>query len=109
MSLAYSGYGTTVQDTGRGASATMHHDKDNKQKQGDQRQMNQGRDRDLKGQRNEEETGKPIQLDKDGKENQGGQHQQGGQEHQGGQHQQGGQQRPQERKPEQGQPTTHRP
>jgi hypothetical protein len=81
----------------------MHHDKDNKQKQGDQRQMNQERDRDLKGQRNEEETGKPVQLDKDGKENQGGQQHQGG-----GQHQQGGQQRPQERKPDQGQPT-HQP
>ena len=78
----------------------MHHDKDNKQKQGDQRQMNQERDRDAKGQRNEEETGKPVQLDKDGKENQGGQQHQGG-----GQHQQGGQQRPQERKPDQGQPT----
>ena len=74
------------------------HDK----QQGDQRQMDQGRDR-MKNQRNEEETGKPVQLDKDGKEQQGGQQHPGG-----GQHQQGGQQRPQERKPEQGQPT-HRP
>jgi hypothetical protein len=77
-------------------------------KQGDQRQMNEGRDRDPKNQRNEEETGKPVQLDKEGKENQGGQQQQGGQDKQGGQHQQGGQQRPQERKPDQGQPA-HRP
>jgi len=80
----------------------MRHDKGNTQKQGDQRQMNQERDPDLQNQRNEEETGKPVQFDKDGKENQGGP------QHQGGQHQQDGQQRPQERKPDQEQPA-HRP
>jgi hypothetical protein len=69
----------------------MHHDKQDKQnkpQQGDQRQanqgqMNQGRDRDMGNQRNDEEAGKPVQLDKDGKE-QGGQHQ-GGQQPPGGQ------------------------
>jgi hypothetical protein len=50
---------------------------DKQQKQSDQRQMNQERNRDMGNQRNEEETGKPVQLDKDGKEQQGGQHQGG--------------------------------
>ena len=55
------------------------HDK----QQENQRRMNE-RNRDMGNQRNEEETGKPVQLDKDDKEHQGGQHQ-GGQHHPGGQ------------------------
>jgi hypothetical protein len=47
----------------------------------DQREMSQGRNRDLGKDRNEEETGEPIQLDKDGKDQHGGKPQQ----HQGGQ------------------------
>jgi hypothetical protein len=70
-------------------------------KQGKQQGDQMNRHRDLGSQRNEEEIGKPVQFDKDGKERQGGQHQ-------GDQHQQGGQQRPPEHKPEQGQPT-HQP
>ena len=59
------------------------HDKQQHDKQQEnQRRMNE-RNRDMGSQRNEEETGKPVQLDNDGKEHQGGQHQ-GGQ-HQGGQ------------------------
>jgi hypothetical protein len=43
----------------------------------DQREMPQDQNRDLGNQRNEEETGKPLQLDKDGKEHQGGKDHQG--------------------------------
>jgi hypothetical protein len=46
----------------------------------DQRQMPHEQNRDLGNERNEEETGKPVQLDKDGKEQHGGkEHQQGNQ------------------------------
>jgi len=39
------------------------------------------RDQDLSNERNKEETGKPVQLDKDGKEPQGGKEHQGNQPH----------------------------
>jgi hypothetical protein len=65
----------------------MQHDKQGKQ-QRDPREMNQQRNR-VGSERNEEETGKPVELNKD-KENMGGQQRQGGQ---GGQ-QHGGQRNP---------------
>jgi translation initiation factor IF-2 len=71
---------------------TMHHDKQGKQ-QSDPREMNQQRNP-MGSERNEEETGKPLELNKDkDKENMGGQQRQAGQpgQQQGGQHQ-GGQQ-----------------
>jgi hypothetical protein len=71
------------------------HDKPQDKQQENQRRMAQDRNRDMGSQRNEEETGKPVQLDKDGKENQGGQ------QHDGHQHQGGQPRRPEtERKPE---------
>ena len=77
----------------------MHHDKKNQPQQGDKRPMAQDRDRDMSADRNEEETGKPVQLDKEDTGH-----------HQGGQHQGGApQQKPgTERKPDQGQHTTQR-
>jgi hypothetical protein len=76
----------------------MHHDKGQQQQQPkdrDQRQANpQQGNRDMSKERNEEETGKPVQLDKEGKDKE-----QHGTEHQGGQ-----QRRPEtERRPDQGQ------
>jgi len=72
------------------------HDKQDKQQE-NQRRMAQDRNRDMGSQRNEEETGKPVQLDKDGKEQHQGGQQHGGQQHQGGQ-----QRRPEtEHKPDQ--------
>jgi hypothetical protein len=47
--------------------------RDQQQTQRDQRQMDHERNRDMGNERNEEETGKPVQLDKEGKEHQGGQ------------------------------------
>ena len=71
-------------------------DKPQDKQQENERRVAQDRNRDMGSQRNEEETGKPVQLDKDGKEQQGGQ-QHGGQQHQGDQPR-----RPEtERKPEQ--------
>ena len=50
------------------------HEKHQDKQQENQRRMAQDRNRDMGSQRNEEETGKPVQLDKDGKEqHQGGQ------------------------------------
>ena len=60
------------------------HDKQQDKQHENQRRMAQDRNRDMGSQRNEEETGKPVQLDKDGKEHQGGQ-QHDGHQHQGGQ------------------------
>jgi epoxyqueuosine reductase len=88
----------------RGVTVTMDQSKHDKQ-QSDQRRMDQGRNREAKPQsdnRNQEDTGKPVQLDREGKEHQGGQ-QQGGQ-------QQGGQQRKPEpeHRPGQGEHTGQR-
>ena len=65
----------------------------------DQRQMGHEQNRDPGNERNEEETGKPVQLDKDGKE------QQGGKEHQGNQPPRNPQT---EHRPDQGQKTGQR-
>ena len=47
--------------------------RDQQQHDRDQRQAGNERNRDMGNQRNEEETGKPVQLDKDDKQHQGGQ------------------------------------
>jgi len=65
----------------QGKQDKQQHDKQHE----NQRRMAQDRDRDMGSQRNEEETGKPVQLDKDGKEQHQGGQQHGGQQHQGGQ------------------------
>ena len=71
----------------------MHHDKQGKDKQ-DKQPRRMDEDRNAGTRRNEEEIGKPVELEGD---------RQGGQQHQGGQHQQGGQPRKpeSERKPDQ--------
>ena len=67
--------------------------------QHDQRQMPHDENRDLGNQRNEEETGKPVQLDKDGKEHQGDKDRQGNMPHP---------QQPEHRPDQQGQRTGQR-
>ena len=72
------------------------------------RRVGEDQDRNAGTRRNEEEIGKPIELEGErqgGQQHQGGHQQQGGQQH-GGQQQGGQQRKPEtERKPDQGQPT----
>ncbi len=71
---------------------TMDQRKQDKQpQQSDQRRMNEQRDRDMGTERNEKETGKPVELTKEGRQHP--QHQDQGGQHQGGQHE-GGQRKP---------------
>jgi hypothetical protein len=47
-------------------------DQSKRDPQRDQRAIGQGRERDMDIERNEEETGKPVQIDKDAKQRPGG-------------------------------------